>query len=67
MLLEGIALPLSDREELAQQTDPEYLDRMALIQSAMSQVQPESPPVPPAWTDAYDAELRDLIDSVPME
>ena len=40
---------------------------MALIQSAMSQVQPDAPPVPPAWTDAYDAELRDLIDSVPME
>jgi len=40
---------------------------MALIQNAMLQVQPESPPVPPAWTDAYDAELRDLIESVPME
>ena len=66
-MLEGYALPLSDREALAQQTDPKYLDRMALIQNAMSQVQPASPPVPPAWTDAYDAELRDLIDSVPME
>lgn len=53
--------------QLAQETDPAYLDRMALIQSALSQVQPESPPVPPAWTDAYDAELRDLIESVPME
>ena len=67
MLLEGIALPLSDREELARETDPEYLDRMALIQNAMAQVQAETPPVPPAWTDAYDAELRDLIESVPME
>ena len=66
-MLEGIALPLSDREELARETDPEYLDRMALIQSAMSSVLPESPPVPPAWTAAYDAELRDLIESVPME
>ena len=66
-MLEGIALPLNERSMLAQEPDPEYLDRMALIQSAMSQVQPESPPVPPAWTDAYDAELRDLIDSVPME
>ena len=66
-MLEGIALPLSERSLLAQETDPEYLDRMALIQSAMSQVQPDAPPVPPAWTDAYDAELRDLIDSVPME
>lgn len=67
MLLEGIALPLSDREELARDTDPEYLDRMALIQSAMAQTQPAAPPVPPAWTDAYDSELRDLIESVPME
>ena len=66
-MLEGYALPLSDREALAQQTDPEYLERMALIQSAMAQVQPEPSPVPPAWTDAYDAELRDLIESVPME
>lgn len=66
-MLEGIALPLNERSLLAQETDPEYLDRMSLIQSAMSQVQPDSPPVPPAWTDAYDAELRDLIDSVPME
>jgi len=66
-MLEGIALPLNERSLLAQETDPEYLDRMALIQSAMSQVQPDAPPVPPAWTDAYDAELRDLIDSVPME
>ena len=66
-MLEGIAIPLNERSMLAQEPDPEYLDRMALIQSAMSQVQPESPPVPPAWTDAYDAELRDLIDSVPME
>ena len=66
-MLEGIALPLNERSLLAQEPDPEYLDRMALIQSAMSQVQPDSPPVPPAWTDAYDAELRDLIDSVPME
>ena len=66
-MLEGIAIPLNERSMLAQEPDPEYLDRMALIQSAMSQVQPDSPPVPPAWTDAYDAELRDLIDSVPME
>ena len=66
-MLEGIAIPLNERSMLAQEPDPEYLDRMALIQSAMSQVQPESPPVPPAWTDAYDAELRDLIESVPME
>jgi len=66
-MLEGIALPLNERSLLAQETDPEYLDRMALIQNAMSQVQPDAPPVPPAWTDAYDAELRDLIDSVPME
>ncbi len=66
-MLEGIALPLNERSLLAQETDPEYLDRMALIQNAMLQVQPESPPVPPAWTDAYDAELRDLIESVPME
>ena len=66
-MLEGIALPLSDREELARETDPEYLNRMALSQSAMSSVLPESPPVPPAWTDASDAELRDLIESVPME
>lgn len=66
-MLEGIAIPLNERSLLAQETDPEYLDRMALIQSAMSQVQPDAPPVPPAWTDAYDAELRDLIDSVPME
>ena len=66
-MLEGIALPLSDREELARQTDPEYLRRMALIQSAASSVQPAGPQVPPAWMDAYDSELRDLIDSVPME
>ena len=57
-MLEGIAIPLNERSLLAQETDPEYLDRMALIQSAMSQVQPESPPVPPAWTDAYDAASR---------
>ena len=66
-MLEGIAIPMHERSMLAQEPDPEYLDRMALIQSAMSQVQPASPPVPPAWTDAYDAELRDLIDSVSME
>jgi len=66
-MLDDTFLPAHAHAMLAQERDPEYLDRMALIQSAMSSVQPESPPVPPAWTDAYDAELRDLIDSVPME
>ena len=66
-MLDDVFLPAHEHVALAQQNDPEYLDRMALIQSAMSQVQPDAPPVPPAWTDAYDAELRDLIDSVPME
>ena len=66
-MLDDVFLPAHEHAALAQQTDPEYLDRMALIQNDMLQVQPESPPVPPAWTDAYDAELRDLIESVPME
>lgn len=66
-MLDDVFLPAHEHMRLAQETDPAYLDRMALIQSAMSQVQPESPPVPPAWTDAYDSELRDLIESVPME
>ena len=66
-MLDDTYLPAHAHAMLAQEADPEYLDRMALIQNAMLQVQPESPPVPPAWTDAYDAELRDLIESVPME
>lgn len=66
-MLDDVFLPAHAHAQLAQETDPAYVDRMALIQSAMAQVQPESPPVPPAWTDAYDAELRDLIESVPME
>ena len=66
-MLDDVFLSAHEHMRLAQETDPAYLDRMALIQSALSQVQPESPPVPPAWTDAYDSELRDLIESVPME
>lgn len=66
-MLDDAYLPAHAHAMLAQEADPEYLQRMALIQSAMAQAQPESPPVPPAWTDAYDAELRDLIESVPME
>ena len=66
-MLDDVFLPAHEHVALAQETDPEYLDRMALIQNAMAQVQAETPPVPPAWTDAYDAELRDLIDSVSME
>ena len=66
-MLDDTFLPAHAHAMLAQDSDPEYLQRMALIESAMAQTQPASPPVPPAWTDAYDAELRDLIDSVPME
>ena len=66
-MLDDVFLPAHEHAMLAQETDPEYLERMALIQNAMAQVQAETPPVPPAWTDAYDAELRDLIDSVSME
>ena len=66
-MLDDTYLPAHAHAMLAQEADPEYLQRMALIQNATLQVQPESPPVPPAWTDAYDAELRDLIESVPME
>jgi hypothetical protein len=66
-MLDDVFLPAHEHVALAQETDPEYLERMALIQNAMAQVQAETPPVPPAWTDAYDAELRDLIDSVSME
>lgn len=66
-MLDDVFLPAHEHAALAQQTDPEYLDRMAIIQNAMAQVQAETPPVPPAWTDAYDSELRDLIDSVSME
>ena len=66
-MLDDVFLPAHEHMQLAQKTDPAYLARMALIQSAMSQVQPAGPQVPPAWMDAYDSELRDLIDSVPME
>ena len=66
-MLDDVFLPAHEHVALAQETDPEYLERMALIQNAMAQVQAETPPVPPAWTDAYDSELRDLIDSVSME
>ena len=66
-MLDDVFLPAHEHAMLAQETDPEYLERMALIQNAMAQVQAETPPVPPAWTDAYDSELRDLIDSVSME
>ena len=66
-MLDDVFLPAHEHVALAQETDPEYLERMALIQNAMAQVQAETPPVPPAWTDAYDSELRDLIESVPME
>ena len=66
-MLDDTYLPAHVHAMLAQEQDPEYLQRMALIQSAMSSVQQEGPQVPPAWMDAYDSELRDLIDSVPME
>lgn len=66
-MLDDIFLPAHEHVRLAQETDPEYLQRMALIESAMAQTQPAPSPVPPAWTDAYDSELRDLIESVSME